>query len=107
MILPFLAAWFIYLVVLSALLAASAGWRTALGRLSVVAGLASALLALALLRWPFGHYEALALGGPLLIAATGGAGLAAGRREDTRLIALMLLAAAAVPLAIAVWRPGA
>jgi hypothetical protein len=90
-------------VVLTLLLAASAGARTKLGRLALLAALASAGLAWSLFR-PVAPAQAL-LAANGYVAAVAALGLL-GRRRDTRLIALLCAGAAALPLALSLWTPG-
>lgn len=101
----FLCGWYAYLVVLAGLMAASAGQRTRIGRLALVALAAALLLLVALIRWPFGYYTAVtaAAQGVVLLVALLGVALAP--RSDTRHIAVLLAAAAAVPLILSFWQP--
>lgn len=97
---PFLAAWFIYLAVMALLMSASAGRRTLVGGLGLSGAAAAALLLAMLVRWPFPNYEQVGLAAEVVVVAAGVVGLALARREDTRLIALLLTGAALVPILI-------
>ncbi len=110
-----LCGWFLYLAVLAGLMAASAGPRTWLGWLGGLA--AGAALARVVVLWrpiagvtvdrgPLAGIELVALGMEACALAAGLAGLVAGRRQDTRLIALLLAGAAVFPIALYFWRPG-
>lgn len=91
--------WYAYEAVLAGLMAASAGGRTWLGR----SGMAAAVIAVYLL---FAQLDVVAtgpawfIGGNIAVLVAGVAGLVFARRSDTRQIALLLAASAAVPVAL-------
>lgn len=105
---PVLCAWYIYLAILSLLMALSAGPRTWLGILALVATGVSALQVV-WLYWPGwvpGEWLAgLQLGGAVLAAVVGLLGLAFGPRQDTKLIALLLAGAAVLPIFLTFYQP--
>jgi dolichyl-phosphate-mannose--protein O-mannosyl transferase len=85
------------------LLALSAGRSTVMGRLALLATLASLAAMVSV-------YRPLASEGALLMAksavlAVAVLGMVLGRRTDTRLIALLFAAAAALPVLLTVWTP--
>jgi len=110
---PILCGWFGYLAILALLMTASAGWHTWLGKLGAVAAVAAASRAVAVWRPLFGsaHVRVGAAGtvdlvtvvpdGLVLVVAV--VALVAARRQDTRLIALLLVGAALFPLALYFW----
>jgi hypothetical protein len=102
----FLLAWYLYLMVVALLMAASAGRRTPSWLLGLVGGLAAGALALRLLAPGLAPGSAVTLAASVTIALAGLAGLVTARREDTRLIALILAAAGALPVLLYFWSPG-
>lgn len=95
----FLCGWYAYEAVLAGLMAASAGPRTWLGRIGWAAA-AVAVFTLLAQRAVMTTGPQLQLGAKVAVLVAGVAGLALGRRADTRLIALLLAAAAAVPVVL-------
>jgi hypothetical protein len=85
------------------LLALSAGKSTALGRLALVTTLASLVTMVSIYRPLAGENSLLVA--KSLVLAVGVLGVAMGRRTDTRLIALLFAAAAALPVLLTVWTP--
>jgi hypothetical protein len=109
MIQTVLFGWFLYMALLAALVAASAGWGTWIGKLAVVAALVS-LFSAVQLYWPIisprfvtlGSMEAVDLTTllpELFILGTGLAALAAAPRQDTKLIGLLLAGSSLLPIA--------
>lgn len=112
---PVLCGWTLYMAILALLTALSAGPRSRSGRLALLA-MGFCLAASVLLWWPLGRTWRVAwkpLAGVDLIRFLPDLGvflIAAGilfghRREDTRLIALLLAGASLFPLALHFWRP--
>lgn len=95
----FLCGWYAYEAVLAGLMTASAGRRTWVGRAGVAAAAVAVYTLLAQRDW-VATSPALFLGAKFAVLLAGIAGLALGRRADTRLIALLLAAAAAVPVVL-------
>jgi hypothetical protein len=96
-----LCGWFLYLTILSALTALSAGPRSKLGLLAWAAAGCGLFLLLTL----FGTLDVprlgmLELAAKVYILAAGALVLLVSRREDTRLIALLLTGAAVFPLVL-------
>lgn len=103
----FLCGWFGYMAVLAALMTASAGTRTSIGKLAAVATAVAVLLVVSLYRWPFGNYEIWSLAAEVFVLLTAVLAYVAAPRSDTRHIALLLAAASALPVALHFWQPGA
>ena len=115
MLQPILCGWYLYMAVLALLLALSAGPASRGGRLAFV-GLAATLLA-TLLTWrslpwvwtvdwpPLVGLNLLRFLPDLTVLLVGAVLLIGHRRQDTRLIALLLTGAALFPLALFFWRP--
>jgi len=113
MIQPILCGWLLYLAVMAALMTASAGPRTWLGRL----GAAATVIALGravTLWWPLGRtyfvplgsagdVDLLTFGPDVAIFAIALVHLLFAPRQDTRLIALLLAGAATLPVLLHVW----
>lgn len=91
--------WYAYEAVLAGLMAASAGGRTWLGRVGMGTVVIAVYLLLAQLD-VVGTRPAWFVGGNIAVLAAGVAGLVLSRRSDTRQIALLLAASAAVPVAL-------
>lgn len=107
-----LGGWYLLLVLLAALAAMSAGLRTWSGLLAFAAAAAAGLLLVTTL---FGVPGAAALANNWTAVSTALVGLCLGtgvvlmvaaRRQDTKLIALLLAGASLLPLAAFYWRPG-
>jgi hypothetical protein len=112
---PVLCGWTLYMAVLALLAALSAGRRSRSGRLALLA-LGFCLAAIVMLWWPLGRpwrlaWEPLAEVDllrflPDLAVFLIAAGILVGnRRQDTRLIALLLAGASLFPLSLHFWRP--
>lgn len=96
-----LCGWYLYMLVLSVLTALSAGMRTRLGALAGVGVLASALLLVTVFRpLPWGNVEQVTLTAKLVVLAVALLVLLAARREDTRLIALLLAGTSLLPVVL-------
>ena len=108
MLRSFLCGWYIYLAVLSGLMAASAGPKTRVGRVGI-AGVLVAAVSVPLQYWVPGILVAsmgwLRLAGDLFLLAVGLIGLIAGRRQDTKLIALLVAAVVALPIFLYFYQP--
>ena len=115
MIQTVLFGWFLYMAVLAALIAASAGWGTWIGKLAVAAAVA-ALLGAVQVWWPLVGPVFVALGPlgavdlstllpDLIVLGVGLAALFAAPRQDTRLIGLLLAGSALFPIATYFWQP--
>lgn len=98
-----ICGWYAYEAVLAGLMAASAGGRTWLGRIGMGATVIAVYLLFARLD-VVATRPALFIGGNIAVMAAGVAGLFFSRRSDTRQIALLLAASAAVPVALAFTR---
>lgn len=92
---PILCGWYIYMAVLSFLLALSAGPRTRIGLLGGLSGIVSLIMVPELFT---GYGASLTLGAKLFVLATALISLFFSKRSDTRMIALLLVVAAAFPL---------
>jgi hypothetical protein len=103
-----LFGWFLYMALLAALVAASAGWGMWIGKLAVVAALVS-LFGAVQLYWPFVSPRFVTLGSleavdlttllpVLFILGTGLTALIAAPRQDTKLIGLLLAGSAVFPI---------
>lgn len=92
--------WYMYEAVIAGLMAASAGGRTWLGRIGMGAAILAVYLLFAQLNL-VGTRPAWFIGANVAVLAAGLAGLIFSRRSDTRQIALLLAASAAVPVALA------
>lgn len=110
MLTNFLCGWYFYLAILTGLMSASAGPRTWVGRVGIVAAIV-ALVSMPLQYWvPAALVEsmdALRIGGDVALLAAGLVGLAGGRRQDTRLIALIVAAVAVLPIFLYYYQPPA
>ncbi|MBK6770010.1 MAG: hypothetical protein IPG72_13555 [Ardenticatenales bacterium] len=95
----FLCGWYFYEAVLAALMAASAGGRTWLGR----SGMAAAVLALYVLlaqRDVVATQPTVFLAAKIAVPVVGILGLVFARRSDTRQIALLLAFSGSVPVVL-------
>lgn len=103
-----LCGWHLYLAILCLLLALSAGKRTWIGRLALLAMAASIGQVVLLYQpgWAAGHLEAVKMGGSIYVAAVTVLAILAARRQDTRLIALLATGAAIVPLFLFFYHTG-
>ncbi len=110
MLTSFLCGWYFYLAILTGLMSASAGPRTWVGRVGMVAAVV-ALVSMPLQYWvPTGLVEwmgQLRIGGDIFLLAVGVIGLIGGRRQDTKLIALIVAAVAALPVFLYYYQPSA
>jgi hypothetical protein len=88
---------------MSVLLGLSAGRDSLLGKLALAAAPVSVMLALTIYRPVLG--SGLILAGNVFVFAVAAAALATTRRSDTRHIALLLTATAALPLLLFFWSP--
>ncbi len=115
MLQPVLCGWYVYMAVLALLLALSAGPASRGGRLALLA-LVAAILANVMtwrpLPWtwsvawpPLAGVNLLRLLPDLADFLVGAGLLLFHRRQDTRLIALLLAGAALFPMALFFWRP--
>ena len=99
-----LCGWYAYLAVLSLLAALSSGPRTRSRVVAAVACGASLILVVALMAsLSIAPYVLVAL--KVTVVVAGALILAFNRREDTRLIALLITGAALIPLALHFWQP--
>jgi hypothetical protein len=99
-----LCGWYVYMAVLAGLTAASAPRGTQRWLAGVLAGF-SVVLLVSLFWWPFGALETVALTLKLMTLVGATWITVAGRRQDTRLIALMLAFAAGLTVAFHFWQP--
>jgi hypothetical protein len=100
----FLLAWHGYTAVLGLLMALSARRRSLVRAFGLGAAVAAVALGFEiLLAYP--APPVVMLSAKWLIGGAGAAGLVAGGRDDTRLIALLLTGAAVLPLFLHYWQP--
>jgi len=108
LLVPFLCGWYVYLAILATLMAASAGGRTAIGRLAQVAT-AVAVVQLVMLYWvPRALRPGIVpirLGADAFLLAVGLIGLLRAPRQDTKLIALLLAFVSLLPLGLYFYQP--
>ena len=103
-----LCGWHVYLAVLCLLMALSAGRRSWIGRLALLAMAASVAQVVLLYQpgWAGDRLQAVKMGGSILVVAAGVLGILAARRQDTRLIAILTTGAAVVPLFLFFYHTG-
>lgn len=108
MLTNFLCGWYLYLAILTGLMSASAGPRTWLGRIGIAAAVV-AVVSMPLQYWVpavlVHSMGSLRIAGDLFLLAVGAVGIVAGRREDTKLIALIVVAVAALPVFLYYYQP--
>lgn len=99
-----LCGWYAYLAVLALLAALSSGPRTPSRAVAGIAGAASVVLFVALVA-SLSLAPSLMLTLKVTVLVCGALLLLFNRREDTRLIALLITGAAFIPVALHFWRP--
>jgi hypothetical protein len=107
-----LCGWYVYLAVLALLAAASAGRETWTGRVALAGAVCCGLVVLFLYwvpPWPAmqDHMDAITTALKVAVLAVGVIVIVGGRRQDTKLIGVLLAGTAALPLFLNFWQfPG-